>query len=175
MRLLIAAARSCAEGTERGAVAALVAIFLPVLVLAAGLVMDLGAVFVTRHVAYAAADLAALAAVQDVDLDRLAEGELCIVEGEARRDATRYALENLRASLRRVDIDGRARIEVEVYNPEPGHPLRHRETGRLLRTPTVSVRISVPMRTYFVTFLVREVRVAVRADASVVRKAGNPG
>ncbi len=168
-----AGARKCGRGTaEGGGVAALVALFLPVMVLAAGFVLDLGLVFAVRQMAYGAADLAALAAVQDLDLDRLALGELFLVAEAARRDARAYALNNLRSNLPGTDVDATAQVAVEVYNPEPGHPLRHRVTGRRLATPTVSVAISLPVHTYFLAPLAREIPIRVRADASVVRKAG---
>lgn len=158
---------------EQGAVLVLVVLLLPLLVLAAGLVADLGMLFYARHLAYAAADLGALAGVQDVDLDRLAGGERWIKEGPARRDAEEWTRKNLEANFPGKGAGRRAMVKVEVYNPAPGRHSRDGFTGRMIGDPTVCVVVHLPLRLQFLSVLVPEVELTVHADASVVEKRGS--
>ncbi len=81
--------------TEKGGVLALVALFLPIAVVCMGMVVDLGIMFCARKAVQSACDLGALAGVQNLDWDSLAEGVvlLDIARGEA--TAVQIALENL--------------------------------------------------------------------------------
>lgn len=150
---------------ESGAVAALVALFLPSLLAALGLVADLGALLVARAELSAAADLGALAAVQDLDLELLAEGELFLEAESARRDAEAWVRANLSAATF-IDPDS---IEVEVTTLNtagwraPACPV----TGRTVEWPTVCVLVTARARLPFALGL-SSVRMVVHADASVV-------
>jgi len=161
---------------EEGAILILVVLLLPLLVVVAGLVADMGILLYVRHLAYAAADLGALAGAQNVDLERLAGGERWIEEGPARRDAEAWARNNLEVNFPGRGVESRAEVRVEVYNPIPAHYPGDRYTGRVLRDPTVCVLINLPVRLRFLSMLVPEVNLTVHADASVVeRKGGRPG
>src|SRR5690606_8648028 len=72
---------------ERGAVAALVALVLPVLILSAGLVVDVAYLFWMRAALQATADFAALAGAQNIDLEALAQGERRLLVEQAAGDA----------------------------------------------------------------------------------------
>ena len=160
---------------ERGASLVLVVLFLPALLLVAGAVTDLGILFVSKHLAYHAAELGALAGAQDVDLEALAQGRLQLAERRAMTAAGDYARRNLTRSFPYLDLDRWAEVQVRVYNASAATPLRHRETGRVLVDPTVavSIRLSVPL--YFLRPLRPRADLHVRADASVrTRHAANP-
>lgn len=156
--------------SERGASLIAVVLFLPVLLLIAGLVTDVGLLFVARHLAYHAAELGALAGAQDVDLDALARGEVTLVEGQARADAEDYARRNLAASFRHLDQAQALFVNATVYNASAARPVRHRETGRLLTDPTVSVAVRLWLPLHFLAPLRREAAVQVHADASVTTR-----
>ncbi len=155
---------------RRGSVSALLALTLPVLLSCASLTIDAGWLFVARQRLVTAADLAALAACQELDLDLLARGRVYLDPGRARSVARQYARDNLAAGFAgRVDPE-QAQIEVEVYNIDPGSSVRHRTTGRMLSAPTVAVRVILPVRPPLLSAALGEVRISGRADASVVRK-----
>ncbi|MCL6581720.1 MAG: hypothetical protein K6U08_08935 [Firmicutes bacterium] len=152
---------------ERGAVAALVALFLPCLLAAAALVLAVGALLVARAQLRAAADMAALAGVQDLDWDLLAQGVVYLREEEATADALAWLRANLdgRAFLE----EGRAEAFVRVLNTvDPtGSPVPAAcpVTGRTLDAPTVCVLVRAEVR---LPLLPGPVTVSVHADASVV-------
>ena len=81
--------------SEKGAVIALVALFLPVAVLSLGIVADLGVIFAARRLAQAACDLGALAGCQELDWDLLAQGIVFIDEERGRAKAIEYTRDNL--------------------------------------------------------------------------------
>lgn len=149
-----------------------VVLFLPVLLLVAGLVTDVGVLFVSRHLSYHAAELGALAGAQDVDLDALARGEVTLVEARARADAEDYTRRNLAASFPHLDQAQALFVSAAVYNASVSAPLRHRQTGRLLTDPTVSIAVRLSLPLYFLAPLRREATVQVHADASVRTRQG---
>lgn len=155
---------------ESGSILVMFLLFLPVLILFVGLVADLGLIFLSRNIAYHAADLGALAGAQDLDLARLSRGEVYIDEMRAVRDARSWTLSNLRSNFSSLDVDSRARVSADVYNASAGNPVTHRLSGRLLRDPTVSVTVTVPVKLHFLSMLWSEVLISARADASVVKK-----
>lgn len=157
------------RSNEWGGVLVSVLLFLPVLILCLGLVMDMGLLFVHRIQLAAAADFGALAAVQNVDLGRLATGERFIDPNDARRDARLWTEENLAAGLPLAVAD-RARVEVVVLNVPEGDYLIHPATGRMVVDPTVSVTVTAPVSLHFLRFLVPEVVLRVHADASVMSR-----
>ncbi len=161
------AGRGSRLGDERGATAALVALFLPCLVAAVALIIDAGALLVARAQMAAAADMGALAGVQDLDYDLLAsDGRLLVLEEPARADAEAWVRGNLegRAFIAPETVS----VAVTVCNPgsgvaEPVCPV----TGRLLTDPTVCVLVRAEARLPFLPGL-GPVGVSVHADASVV-------
>jgi Flp pilus assembly protein TadG len=155
-------------GQERGAALVMTILLLPVILLSLGLVVDVGLVFVARQRAQGAADMAALAACQELDLQSLAAGELVLDVGRARAYAAAYAMNNLAASFPGMELEEDAMVGVWVYNPTPQAPDRDRITGRELIHPTVCVVIElrVPLRLLRVSGA--GVWIRVHADASVV-------
>lgn len=150
---------------QSGAVLVLVVAFVPVLVAALALVIETGRLFVLARRAQSAADLGALAGAQEVDLERLADGERYLDEGRARLAADRITTDNLRDL---GGVVGSSHVQVYVINVVDG-PTTHPRTGRLIRDPTVSVwvEVNVPVR---LVWWAREVRLTAHADASVVEK-----
>ncbi len=153
---------------QSGAAAAVVVLFLPCLLAGAALVIDVGVLLTTRAQMAAAADMGALAGVQDLDYELLAEGRVVIRAATAISDATTWVEQNL---ARRPFLEpGSTRVTVTVCNTEveggdgrPACPV----TGRLLQQPTVCVVVRAAAR---LPFLPRSAPVSVRvhADASVV-------
>lgn len=153
--------------SARGSASVWFVLVLPVALLALGLVLDVGRLVVVRAHAQAAADFAGLAAVQELDLDRLGRGERWLRAGDAERVARAWVVDNLRHGLgEEVALASETRIA--VINAGEEAPRRHPWTGRTLRDPTVAVETAVPVRLRFVPGR-PQVRVTVRADASVVR------
>lgn len=165
-------ATPCLAGQDGASVVAVV-IFLPILLLVAGLVTDVGLLFVGRHLAYQAAELGALAGAQDVDLEQLAAGQVVLVESTARADALDFARRNVAASFPRLDLGRSLQVEATVYNASSTAPARHRQTGRILTDPTVSVDIRLDVPLHFLAALHQQATVRVRADASVRTKSPN--
>ena len=131
--------RKCAGVREltdetRGGVLALVALFLPIAVLCAGMVVDLGTVFFVRKAVQAACDLGALAGVQELDWDLLALGTVALREGEAEAIAVEIADRNLEA-VGALTYD--VKISATALNP----PAK--------AEPTVAVEVTYSVRLAF--------------------------
>lgn len=153
---------------ERGSISVLVVIWLPLILVCAALVTDLGRAIVARGRIQAASDFAALAAVQNVDLDRLYEGVPVLLEDRAIDDAVNWAQQNLYASLPRINANDRVLVEPSVYNGSHTSPLVNRRTGRVINDPTVSVCVEVPWSTKGSWLPIRCLLRAI-GDASVMR------
>ncbi|MDI3299489.1 MAG: pilus assembly protein [Bacillota bacterium] len=151
---------------ERGAVSAWFVLALPAFLLVLALVADVGRFFVLHSLAQSAADLGALAGVQELDLERLAEGERWLLVERA--EAAAYAVTD--ANARAVLPGDPYAIETLAVNADAGAPRRHPWSGRWLRDPTVSVRIVVTARSFFLGG--RKVSVRVQGDASVMERPG---
>ena len=156
---------------EAGAAAVALVVWLPVFVGVMALTLSAGHLFVARLRVQTAVDMAALAAVQDVDLERLARGERHIREDQARADAVRWLVENLEAAFPGNPASP-ARIEVDVYNPSPTRPAVHRRSGRVIRDPTVSVYVEYPARVPSLPAVGGRVLLKAWGDASVIEKQG---
>jgi Flp pilus assembly protein TadG len=87
-------------------------LFLPVLLTCLYATCGLGALLLARARAQTAADLAALAAAQDVDLERLQEGERRLRPEDAARDAVAWA---------RANLDAARGLFAGDVAPRPGH------------------------------------------------------
>ena len=117
-----------------------VVLWLPILLLVAALVVDVGALWVARVQGQAAVDLAVLAAVQSVDWDALEEGEIRLLEEEAEEAARSYLQENATAQ----GTEGPGEVQVWVINARPDAPEIHPLTGEILEYPVVSLRCLWP-------------------------------
>ncbi len=153
---------------QRGAVTALVVIFLPCLLAAAALVIDVGVLLTARGQMAAAADMGALAGVQDLDYDLLAEGQVVIVPEAAIGDAESWVRQNLASQP--FIVPESVSVTVTVLNTGAGGregKLACPVTGRPLDAPTVCVVARAEVR---LPFLPRTTPVSVRvhADASLV-------
>jgi Flp pilus assembly protein TadG len=153
---------------EGGGAALLTVLAMPALLLAFGLIVDASQFIWARGAVQAAADLAALAAIQEIDLEALAAGERRIVVEQATDRGREVALDNMSRAGSMLDVEN-ATIEVVVYNTPDGASLVHVRDGRQLRDPTVCVSITVRPR---LALLGRMEQAAVRAhaDASVMEK-----
>ncbi|MGE5559810.1 MAG: pilus assembly protein TadG-related protein [Chloroflexota bacterium] len=164
--------RAIGGSADTGSIAVLLILSLPVLLLLAGLVIDAGTLFFANSLAYTAADMASLAAVQDLDLESLAEGKRYILPEPAARDAEAWLATNILRNWPGLKVED-ITAAVTVYNHEEGAPGRHSVSGRTLTNPTVCVEVSFPVRLRFVSAIVGTVRARAHADASVVPKDGH--
>lgn len=153
---------------EQGSASLLTVLLLPLLLLVAGAVIDLGALRQGAARARAAADLAALVAVNDQDDAALAElGELRLA-ADAELVARDYLARNLapiEANLGSMALDIAAAADVAVF-PDGGVDPRD---GRTYESPTVRVRAAVPLRVG-VLGLVIGPTVVVRAHAAAAAR-----
>lgn len=157
---------------ERGAALPLLVLFLPLSFLLLALAADAGSLLFARGLVRAAADLAALGGVQEIDLERLAAAGERVLRPEAAARAREVAAAVLEAN--RLGAGGR--VTVAVLDAAPSRPRRHPWTGRLLRDPTLAVRVGVPVPLAFSGPAHRSARVEAAADASVLpRRRGARG
>jgi len=159
---------------QAGAAATLVIIFLPVLLAGVALVIDAGALLTARAQMATAADMGALAAVQDLDYNLLAEGLIVILEEQAVSDAEAWIMANL--SHQAFIEPETVVVVVTVLNTEDRGDgggetspvnLTCPITGRPVTQPTVCVLVRAVTHLPFLPSLGR-VTVEVHADASVV-------
>lgn len=155
--------------SQRGSVSVITVLAVPAMILAAGLAVDAGVVIWARTVAQSAADLAALAAVQEIDLDRLASGERWLVAHLAIDRAEDVARDNLARGGESLGAQG-AVVRVRVFNVREGETERHPGDGRLLRDPTVCVTVETTPRLAFLSGVRKPETIAAHADASVVAR-----
>ena len=131
---------------ERGQVALYAILLFPVLTLVLALVLAVGSLESTRTRLRAQLDMAALTAVQALDVQALARGEPPrLQEAEAERLARRYLALNLAATtdlLVASPSEIAAAAEVSVSNAPGTDPI----TGAGTSAPTVSIRVSAPAR-----------------------------
>lgn len=156
---------------SRGSVTGLTVLVLPALIVGLAGLADVGAVALARVCVQSAADLAALAAVQEVDLERLAEGERLILVHEAKAAASEYAESNLHRLNPMLADNQTPQVRVDVYNASVESPIEHPGTRRVLTDPTVCVSIEARIRLPMGLFG-RSVRVRVSADATVLGPQG---
>lgn len=158
---------------ERGAALPLLVLFLPLSFLLLALAADAGTLLFARGLVRAAADLAALGGVQEIDLHRLAETGERVLRPEAAARAREVAAAVLAAN--RLGGSGK-RVTAAVLDAAPSRPRRHPWTGRLLRDPTLAVRVGVPVPLAFSGRAHRSAWVEAVADAAVLpRRRGARG
>lgn len=153
---------------QRGAALALSVLFLPLWLALATIAIDVAYIMWVHAGIRAAADLGALAAAQNLDLEALAQGDPEIIPEEAHRDARQWIMDNLRQQRSTAPWAEKADIRVWVLNGKPGAPLQHPLTGRIITDPTVAVEVSLPARVFLVPRKLGEIPLKVRADASVM-------
>ncbi len=147
-----------AAGNQKGSVVALVVLFMPVALACAGIAVDLGLLFTARKCVQAACDLGALAGVQELDWEALAEGRVVIREEDARNKALEIAWLNM-ANAEGLIED--VILSVSVYNS----PSR--------MEPCAVVEASFGVRVHFTQWLFAQDqgrRFSVSAEASVVER-----
>lgn len=137
------------ESGQRGSAVVFTLVWLPVLLLCAGLAADLGNLFVVRYLLWTAADQGALAGARQVDLDALAEGQVRLDEAEAVRTAREVVTENLEATF--GNFAG-IRIGVDIMNTE------------------VRVMAELRTRTTFLALILPDVPIKVEARAQIVKR-----
>jgi Flp pilus assembly protein TadG len=152
-------------------VAAAVALALPAMLVAAGLAVDVGMTVWARAVAQSAADLAALAGVQELDLDLLARGERRLMTGPAVARARDVALRNVIAAGGALGPSS-AGVDVRVFNVPVGEVFPHPGDGRPMRDPTVCVTVTLRPRLPVLALFRGPDTVTAHADASVLEKKG---
>jgi len=154
---------SMMTSSRRGAASALVILWIPVLLTASAVAVETGRLLSARYQLQAAADLAALAAVQSVDWDALASGEVMLCVKEAETKALQYAEENvIKLSGREVD-----RVQVWVINASGDAPVDHPVTGAAMHHPTVVVRCEAPGPQSWFDLWRHPVMLEAEADASL--------
>lgn len=152
---------------DQGNATLITVVLLPLLVLVLGAVLDLGMLRQGAAAVRAAADLAALVAVNDQDEGALARhGELRLA-GDAESVAREYLARNL-APLPRLGAtawDVAAAADVAVF-PDGGVDPRD---GSTYESPTVRVIADVPLRTGLLRALLGPT-VVVRAHAAAAAR-----
>ncbi len=141
----------------------LVILWLPVLLAVVSLVVNLGNLLVDRARLQASADLAALAAVQSVDWDAMAEGDVRLVEELADLEARDYSMANVQSLM---DVDPEE-IFVWIVNASTDDPTPHPVTGGTLEHPTVILRLRAPGPGGLLTAAFGGVSMEAEADASI--------
>jgi Flp pilus assembly protein TadG len=146
----------------RGAAGVLVIAFLPVLLAALAALAGLGHAAFWRQRAFQAADLAALAAVQCLDLTELAAGRIALLPDEAASAAVSYAHANI------GEMSPQPEITVTVLNAAAdGHGLTDPVTGRLHEHATVCVLLEISVRFRFGPVAWVQV-IRAHADAAII-------
>ena len=84
------------------------------------------------------------------------------------RDAAAWARANLDAARRLFAAGVAPVITVDVYNPLPGQPMRHRRSGRELTDPTVAVTVRLRAAPAAGPLTAHDIEAA--ADASVLER-----
>lgn len=153
---------------ERGSATLMTVLLLPLLVLVLGAVFDLGLLRRGAARVSAAADLAALVAVNDQDHAALAQrGELRLAQDaeSVARDYLERNLAPLGASLAATAGDIAAAADIAVF-PEGGTDPRD---GRTYESPTVRVFAEAPLRTGLLRAILGPT-VVVRAHAAAAAR-----
>lgn len=145
----------------RGAAGTLVIAFLPVLLAAMAALAGLGHANFWRQRAHQAADLGALAGVQSLDFDQLAQGVVYLLVEQAMS----VAEETARANLTGGSPDA-VTVNVTVLNTADG-PATDPVTGRIHEHPTVCVQLTVTVQ-FRLGPVVWTQAMTAHADAAVV-------
>lgn len=144
-------------GNQKGSVIALVILFMPVALACAGIAVDLGILFTARKCVQAACDLGALAGVQELDWEALAEGRVVIRKEDARNKALEIAWLNM-ANAQELAED--VILSASVHNSASRNE------------PCVVVEASFGVRVHFIRIFIpgQGRRFSVSAEASVVER-----
>ncbi|HHV78971.1 MAG TPA: hypothetical protein GXX40_05085 [Firmicutes bacterium] len=159
---------------QNGAAAVATVIFLPVALLLASLVLDVGRLLLAKRNLSLAADMGALAGAQELDLGALWYGKRVLLESAARSTARETVEANIQANLPGWQGLASACIVATVYNAEKGCELVHPGTRRILQDPTVCITVKMPIRLSVVPGPPGGITVSTHADASVLGKKRVP-
>jgi Flp pilus assembly protein TadG len=132
---------------DRGSAIVLTLVLAPILLVALAGVLQLGALRVTAARVRAAADLAALVAVNDQDDVELAKSGTLRLSADAADVAREYLARELELSSPLLDVAAdeiAAAADVAVYSSAPAQDIR---TGARYDRPTVRIAVEVPVRT----------------------------
>lgn len=146
LQLLPAVKRSVGE---KGSITVMVALFLPVAMLLLSLLILEGEIFLVKAKLQNTADMAALAAVQELDMDKLIDGEIVIRE-EAMDIANIYGEMNIVAAFSK-ETASQARIVTWVLNGSDTEPVKHPLTGENVQEARVLVEVSLPWSINYLT------------------------
>lgn len=154
----------------RGSVSVLMVMILPAMLIATALAIDIGMVAWARAAAQAAADLAALAAVQEIDLDLLAQGKRRLIEDIAVDRAHAVVRDNIARSGPALGPASQVAITVLVLNPGEDGAVTHPRDGKRLSDPTVCVTVETRTWLPLLSAMGHGLVVGAHADASVVER-----
>jgi Flp pilus assembly protein TadG len=132
---------------DRGSAIVLTLVLAPILLVALAGVLQLGALRVTAARVRAAADLAALVAVNDQDDVELAKSGTLRLSADAADVAREYLARELELSSPLLDVAAdeiASAADVAVYSSAPAQDIR---TGARYDRPTVRIAVEVPVRT----------------------------
>jgi Flp pilus assembly protein TadG len=146
---------------DEGLVAVSFALFLPVALILLSLVMDVAWISIVRTQLQIAVDFGALAAVQDLDLELLANGRCELLVDSATATALAYAWENLETGIASGNLST-CQVSCDVYNP--GNHGFH-GPPYTVQYPIVCMHASISLRSP-ITSLARTV--TAHADASLM-------
>ncbi|MDP2857596.1 MAG: pilus assembly protein [Bacillota bacterium] len=146
--------------SERGAVIAWFALAVPLVMMIIAFVCDVAWLSYARGTIQTAADLGALAGLQEIDFDRLAAGEVWIDEKRAAGEALSYLAANLGRGLTPGQTMSSTK-SVDVYNT--GNLARHGRSRLSHPTVCVTAQVGVRLPVTGVSYVIR-----VHADASIM-------
>ena len=139
------------HSSEHGAVIAWFALTMPLFMVIMSYVCDVAWLSLARGIIQTAADAGVLAGVQEIDFDRLAEGEVWINEEPASRVSLEYLSANLGKSLAPGQIVLFAK-SVDVFNtgngdlyghPHMSHPTVCLKAQACVRLPVTGLRCTI--------------------------------
>jgi Flp pilus assembly protein TadG len=145
---------------ERGAVIAWFALTVPLVMVILAFVCDVAWLSYARGTVQTAADLGALAGLQEIDFDRLAAGKVWIDEECAVREALSYLTANLGKGLTPSQITSSVK-SVDVYNT--GSLDQHGRSRLTHPTVCVTAQVGVRLPVTGMPYVIQ-----VHADASIM-------
>lgn len=153
---------------EQGSAVLVTVLLLPLFALVLAAAVDLGSLRISATRVRAAADLAALVAVDDQDEDAMSRGEPLRLSADAEDVARDYLARNLVVLGSALAADARqiaAQASIAVFSSGDVDPL----DGTRYTHPTVRVRADVPLQTGALRALIGSV-VPVRAHAAAAAR-----
>lgn len=150
--------------SQRGAVAVCLVLFMPVMVLLASLVLDLGNMLFVKQALSCAADMAALAGAQEVDLEKLWAGRRVLREGDAEARAGEAARLNVLWNLSRLPGVSELQVVSRAMNGSDQLAIGDEFD------PTVCVELRLPVGLRFFRSGSGKITLRAHAHASVLER-----